>query len=149
MVSQTVVVLTCDLCDADDLVDTHNMVVDGQPIEFEACDKCWGKTLETLAILAKVGRKPSKLTKVSSKKDVMEIPGANWKFSAHALERMGSRHVQPKAACLAADDPEITRGARDPKCQIRVRNNIKVVVNEEKRLILTVAHEHEADEAVA
>lgn len=143
------VVLTCDLCDTDDLVETHNMVVDGTPIEFEACDGCWGKTLASIAILSKVGRKPAKLQKVSSKANVSEFPGETWKFTAHALERMGTRHISPHKACLAADDPQLTRGGRDPYSQVRVRNNIKVVVNEEKRLILTVAHEQEEDEAVA
>jgi hypothetical protein len=149
MASKKVVVISCDLCGTEDLVETHNMVVDGNPIEFEACDSCWGKTLEPIAILAKVGRKPPKLVKVSGRKNVMEFPGESWKFTAHALGRMGSRHISPTQACKAADDPQITRGARDPKAQVRVRNHIKVVVDEERRLILTVSNETEEDEAVA
>lgn len=149
MATRKVIVLTCDMCGTTDLVQTHNMLVDGNAIEFETCDSCWGKTLGPIAVLSKVGRKPAKLQRVSMKADVVDFPGETWKFTAHALERLGSRHISPHQACRAAEDPQLTRGAKDPKCQIRERNNIKVVVNEEKRLILTVANTTEEDEAVA
>lgn len=43
MVSRTIVTLTCDVCGSEDMVESHQLVVDNLMVNGEACMKCWGK----------------------------------------------------------------------------------------------------------
>lgn len=150
MATKEIVVMVCDLCGGDDLVTTHTMVVDGEAIVFETCDKCWAEqVLPPFAALAKAGRKPEPATKVSKRGNVKTMPGTEWKFTSHALLRMGERHIDPTEAVEAADYPEVTRPAREPGLQLRALHGVKVVVNESRRIIVTVAKRDEEVEHVA
>jgi hypothetical protein len=153
MATQTFITLECDLaykgCSKDVDVETHSMALDGTPVEFEACPHCWDGALSLFTEVVKAGREPSRIKKVSQAKNVFDFPGKEWKFTAHALERMGQRHITPDKACRAADYPDLTRGGRDANTQIRVRKGIKVLVDESRGLIVTVAREEDVDENVA
>lgn len=148
MATREIVVWTCDVCGTEDLVDTHIVTVDGHSVEGEACDKCWQAAIAGFAKFANAGRVPE-LTKVSAKKQVMAFPGESWKFTAHALKRMGERHISPVDAARAADDPEIVTPGLNGSGEVRIKGKVKVIVKPEGRLIITAAKRDEEIDRVA
>lgn len=46
MVSRTIVTLTCDVCGAEDMVESHQLIIDNVIVNGEACPKCWGKVVK-------------------------------------------------------------------------------------------------------
>lgn len=141
MVTKTIITYVCDLCEGDDMVETHLVNVDGKAVEAEACLTCWQKVLENLAVFSVAGRP---ITPVKVKKaDVVAFPGESWKFTSHALIRLGERHLDPSQAAFAAEKPEVSRPGRDPETFIHTTGPIKVAIKPKKRLILTVARRNE------
>ena len=141
MSKREVVVLVCDLCESDDLVDTHCVIVDGHAVELEACDPCWADIMEGFAGVARVGRKVK--AKRVKKSEVVPFPGESWSFRHHALIRIGERQLNPVDVAKAADDPEVTHAGRAPGTEVHIRKGIKVVVRPEQRLIITAGDRDE------
>jgi hypothetical protein len=136
MAQKKVIVLVCDLCGTDDLVDTHRIAVDGQAFDAEACDMCWAKVIEPFAKWSKFGRQPrSKTTRTKA----VEWPGTPWQFSSHALQRMGERHITPEQVLRVVDDPEVKRPGSASDQEVWHRGAVKVVVVPERRIIVTTA----------
>lgn len=150
MASKKIVTLVCDICQSDDMVETHILTVDGVTKEAEACWACWNRALTPLLPFSKVGRdvQPPKPVKVK-KADIVPFPGQSWKFTSHALIRLGERHLDPTQAAFAAEKPEINHPGRTPDTEVHVRGPIKVVIQPAKRLILTAARRDEIDDEVA
>lgn len=142
MARREVIVLVCDLCESEDMVETHRVTVDGVTRDAEVCSNCWGTTTACLTAFYAVSREPS--VKVSRVK-AMEWPGTEWRFSSHALQRMGERHVTPEAALKVCDDPELRRPGKASDQEIWTRNGTKVVVVPERRIIVTVARQSDDD----
>lgn len=147
MATREIVTLECDLCGGDDMVQTHTLVVDGSAVECEACLTCWQAIMNYLVPFSKAGRKPTP-TKIR-KKDVVPFPGLAWAFSSHALIRLGERHLDPTHAVKAAEDPELSHPGLQPFTEVRIRDEVKVVIDPRKRLVLTVSKRGEEVESVA
>lgn len=147
MATMRVVVLECDICKGTDLVGTHMISVDGKTVEAEACEPCWQKVVTCLIPFSKAGRVPQP-KKVSAKKDIMPFPGQAWRFTAHALVRLGERHIDPVEAAKAADQPERTE-VRADSAEVRIRKNVKVIVDVRKGLIVTASKRDELVDNVA
>lgn len=147
MATREIIVLSCDCCDSEDMVDTHTMTIDGQSVEAEVCAKCWERLMGAFAGIAKNGRriKPARVKKA----DVLPFPGEAWKFSAHALVRMGERHLDPSKVAEAAEDPTTTHPGLTKGLEVRIRGNIKVVVQPKSRTIITAGGRDEEIENVA
>lgn len=148
MATRQIVTYVCDLDESEDMVEEHTVTVDGMTVVADVCMKDWQEILGCLAGLYSAGRQPVP-KKVSGKANVVDFPGEAWRFSYHALQRMGERRVSPESAVQAAEDPEVVRPGRDNHSEIRSRGKVKVVVDLKKRTILTVAGREEATEDVA
>lgn len=146
MVQRREVVLVCDLCESEDLVQTHRIIVDGQARDAEACDPCWSRTLVAFAAWATQGRTPSR--KKSVAKDVVAWPDTEWKFTSHAMQRMGERKVKPRDVIRCVDMPDVCRPGKASDQEIWTRGTTKVVVVPERMVILTVAKTDEEDATV-
>jgi len=70
------------------------------------------------------------------------VEAGEYKFTAHALERLEEREVPMVAALQAAVHPLVRRPGREPGLLVHERDNTKVVVNPSTRTILTVAQLH-------
>lgn len=145
--TRTIVTFVCDLCESDDMVETHTLNVDGKAVEADACLPCWQKVLENLAVFSVVGR-PITRAKVR-KADVVPFPGESWKFTSHALIRLGERHLNPTQAALAAEKPDVSRPGREPGTLVHTTGPIKVAIDPTRRLILTVARRSEEIETAS
>jgi hypothetical protein len=143
-----IIVDVCDLCGGDDMVETHCMTIDGTSVEAEACVPCWQKVIENLAVFSRVGRRPQP-KKVTARKEIVAFPGESWRFTSHALIRLGERHISPCEAALAAEEPEIAHPGRDGRSEVRIKDKVKVVIDVRKRLVLTVSRREEATVNVA
>lgn len=148
MSTRTVVVLVCDLCGTDDLVSTHTLTVDGTARVAEVCDADWQRIIEAVAPFAKAGRAPE-VTKVSGRKQVVSFPGEPWEFASHCLVRMGERHITPRQAIEAAEAPQVVHPGLEPELEVRIKGNVKAVVNAKRRVIVTVSKRSEEVESVA
>lgn len=137
MASRRVVTLICDLCGGDDMVETHRITVDGTSRDAEACDTCWSKIMGSFAGFASQGREPEK--RRYKKQDVLEWPNTPWKFTNHAMLRMGERRVSPAAVLRVIKEQEIRRPGKHDGEEIWQRGNIKVVVDPARQVITTVA----------
>lgn len=141
MASRTIISYVCDMCDGDDMVETHVLNIDGKAVEADACLTCWQKVLENLAVFSVAGRP---VTPVKVKKaDIVPFPGESWKFTSHALIRLGERHLNPTQAAFAAEKPEVSRPGREPGTLIHTTGPIKVAIDPTRRLILTAAKRSE------
>lgn len=126
------------MCDGEDMVETHRLNIDGKAVEAEACLTCWQKVVENIAVFSVVGR-PVTPTRKVKKADIVPFPGESWKFTSHALIRLGERHLDPSQAAFAAEKPQVSRPGRNPGTLIHTTGPIKVAIDPTRRLILTVA----------
>jgi hypothetical protein len=151
MAVKEVIVNVCDVCDhaePDVVVSAHRVVVDKTGVDIDTCDECWADVTPNLATIQKAGRRiTAKVPKVT--REVVEWPGSRWRFSAHALQRLGERHIDPLDAANVADDPAQTWPGIKPGLEVRSRGGVKVVVNPKSFTIATVSNRDEAEEAVA
>lgn len=65
--------------------------------------------------------------------------GETWTFSTHAEERMQQRNVTATEALWAATNPKTRRPGREPELTVHEADDIKVVVNERRKVIVTVS----------
>lgn len=144
------VVLECDMCGRHEdqvPVDTHTVTVDGHGVEAEVCDECWAKkVVALLAGLSRVGRPASRRKQRQPKIEAHPWPGSSWKFTSHALRRIGERHLDPMQVVEAAEDPTQTYPGKLPESTVHRRGQVKAVVNADRRIIITAALRGEDDE---
>lgn len=145
MATVEIKVLVCDLCGKEDdreatEVCTHTLTVDNHATEFETCGPCWQGILGSVSRVDKVGRTPKRR---KTKAKVHPFPGESWRFSSHALVRMGERHLSPADVVVAAEEPEQRRPGKEADLEVRIRDDIKVVVNPDRREILTASRRDE------
>lgn len=57
MATKVRVILTCDLCQTDEGVDTHALTVDGKSMEFELCKRHWTDLDQRMQTYFTAGRK--------------------------------------------------------------------------------------------
>jgi hypothetical protein len=139
------IVLTCDQCGSEDLVQTQRITVNGKTADAEMCDKCWAKLLTAFGGFISAGRE----VPVGRIPRVVEFPGVSWKFTHHALERMGQRRLNPAQIVQVIEDPEVVRPGNRANLEIRQAYGIKAVVAPDRHSIVTVAHVDEDDEELA
>lgn len=137
------VILVCDLCESQDLVETHRISIDGHVLDAEACDTCWNRMLAAFGTWAVVGQMPKK--KRASIKGAVSWPDTPWRFTAHALERMGKRKVSPSDILRVIDLPDIRRPGEAADEEVWTRGRTKVVVVPNSQVVLTVAYTDESD----
>lgn len=145
MAERREVVLVCDYCEGTDLVDTHRLTLDGHTAEAEACEGCWSGVVATFAAFVTKGRPVPTKSRVPSK---VEWPDTEWHFTHHALQRMGERKLSPHDVLTALARPEVTRPGRASDQELRVRHGVKVVCIPDRRIIMTVAHVDDDDDAL-
>lgn len=139
-----VVILVCDECGEEDggaggKVATRRIVVEETAAEAELCEDDWRTILVAVAVFARVGR-PLPLKSVTGRR-TKAFPGmGGWKFSDHALIRMGERHINPLEVLPVIEDPEVVRPGNAGDLEIRQRSGLKAVVAPERGVIITVAH---------
>lgn len=155
MASREVVINECDLgcgkTDQEVVITTHTIVVDGVGYEFEACDVDWDKKiLRAVATIAKAGRpvkqkRARKQQPAHSGETVYVFPdNGDWQFTAHALQRMGERKMDPVKVIEAVENPtNTTPGFDNTDAVVFWRRGIKVVANPTQARIVTVANRHE------
>jgi hypothetical protein len=140
--------LVCDVCSVDELGDpaagikTHRIAFDGVAMEAEVCKRCTDDLLVGFARFATVGRRVPIRTRIA---DAVPFPGTAWQFSAHALTRLGERHIDPLLAIAAADDPQVTRPGRASDLEVRQRGKVKAVVAPARGVIVTVGGAEDED----
>ena len=145
MVQKKIVVLECDLCGAEgEGVETHRIHIDAIARLAEVCARCWEGIVASFAVFATAGRAPEIKTQKAGK--ALEWPGTPWRFSSHALLRMGQRKVTPQDVLRALDNPEIKRPGKASDQEIWQRGQTKVVVVPDRQVIITVANGSEDDE---
>lgn len=142
MTTRKEVVLVCDQCGAEGgMVQTYRVTVGGVTVEAENCDDCWASLAAAFGAWARSGRTiPPRRTPRGA-----AWPGTPWKFTHHAMERMGQRHINPDRVLGALDDPEVVRPGNGAGEEVRVRGRIKVVCNPERWTVLTVADREQED----
>lgn len=119
------------------MVEKHRIVVDGTARDAEACDTCWSATLALFARWAAQGRAPS--VKKAKVDELVGWPDTEWRFTAHALKRMGERFVKPLDVLKTIAQPEIKRPGEAADEEIWQRGDTKVVVVPSRQVIKTVA----------
>jgi hypothetical protein len=140
--------LVCDVCDRSELddptlgIETHRITFDGVTIEADVCKTDTDGLLATFAVFAKHGRQVPTKTKIVGAKP---FPGTSWRFSSHALIRLGERKIDPTEILPVLDDPTLTRPGNASDLQIRERGRLKAVVAPERGIVITVARSDEAD----
>lgn len=142
MSTKKTVVLICDLCGGEHLVETHRLSIDRHAVELEACDDCWTRVVVKLGPVAAASRPASATIAEKSRRaarKAVAMPGTSWRFTSHALIRMGERHLTPTEVVQAADNPEVERPGTEPGCLIRVAGPIKVVVDPDNQAIITAS----------
>lgn len=146
MASRRVVTLVCDQCggETDDVL-THRVTVDGQTVDAEMCAKCWGKLLTAFGGFVHAGREVRKARIART----VEFPGVEWKFTHHALQRMGERKLNPKRVVQVIEDPEITRPGTAANLEVCTAYGVKVVIDRDRASVVTVAHIGEDDDELA
>lgn len=149
MAQRRTVVLVCDLCGSEgDMVETHRIVIDGTARDAEACESCWSRTIALFATWATAGRAPS--LKKSKLTELHSWPDTEWRFTSHAMQRMGERHVKPLDVLKVIAQPEIKRPGDAADEEIWQRGNTKIVVVPARQAIKTVMkHVNESDYAKA
>lgn len=142
--------LICDVCGRSELdndpaelqIETHRITFDGTTIEGDVCKVDTDGLLASFAVFATHGRKVPTKTKVVGAKP---FPGTSWRFSAHALIRLGERKIDPMEILPVIDKPTVTRPGNASDLQIRERGNLKAVVAPERGIVITVARTDERD----
>jgi len=144
--SKKIVVLECDGCGSEDVdVQTRQISVDGRAVEAEQCPACWQKICTAFAAFASHGRALPLRTPV---KGATPWPGSAWKFSPHALMRLGERKIDPSDIIKTIEQPTITRPGRASDLEIRERGAYKAVVAPARGIVITCARRAEDDDAL-
>lgn len=141
MASSREIILVCDSCETEDrsaMVETHRVTVDGQTREAEMCAGCWQTLMAVFLPFASGGRTPEK--RKVKKSDLVEWPDTPWKFTHHAMKRLGERKISPRRVLKVIAQPELTRPGKFDGDQIWVRDGIQVVVNPDTMHIFTASH---------
>lgn len=73
-------------------------------------------------------------------------PVPSWTISTHAKERMEQRGVGLSEVLLTADSPMTRRPGREPELTVLERDDIKVVVHERRRIVVTVSRKGTEDD---
>jgi hypothetical protein len=139
------VILVCDLCEGteDDVegVETRLLHIDRADIEAEVCTACWARAVRALMPLIKVGRTPkAKPRRLVVQGGTTAWPDTDWTFSAHALMRIGERHLDPQAVIDAVEHHEVSRpSAKLPEAYVREGGGLKVVVIPDRKVIITAS----------
>lgn len=144
MTSRKVIELICDVCGRGEGADveTRRVGVDGVTVEAEVCATDWAGLMESFVVFARHGRKVPTKTKVTG---AVPFPGTSWKFSAHALKRLGERKIDPTEIVRVIDNPGLTRPGNATDLEIRESRTLKAVVAPERGIIITVARHDESD----
>lgn len=147
MASKKVVVLQCDGCGTEvpGEVQTRQISVDGRAVEAEQCSVCWSKVCTAIAVFATHGRPLPLRTPVRGAKP---WPGTTWKFSGHALQRLGERGIDPAEIVKVIEDPTISRPGRASDLEIRERGSYKAVVAPARGIVITCARRAEDDDTL-
>ncbi len=144
-----VIVLVCDWCGADEtttIVRTHTLRVDeGQAVAAEACDNDWQRVIESFAVFAIHGRPVVTQTDQPRKRTppqpAVAFPGTDWRFTFHALQRMGERSISPERALAVVSNPAtVFEGEQKNGAMVHLGRDLRVVLDPERRTILTVAN---------
>jgi len=145
MAQRKEIILVCDLCGVEGFgVETHRVAVDAIARVAEACEKCWAGILAGVALFSKAGREPE--VKATRAGKALDWPDTPWKFSSHALLRMGERHVTPTAVLRVIADPELKRPGKASDQEIWQKGSTKIVVVPERQVIVTVANGEQEDD---
>jgi hypothetical protein len=144
MTQRQVITLVCDLCGHDehetDGVETRRITVELDTAEAEVCSSCWTTTLAHFAFFATHGRTVPRTVRKPAK----PWPGTTWRFTAHALVRIGERKLDPLEILPVLDDPTTVRPGRTSDSVIHERGPYKAVVIPERGVVITVAHKGES-----
>ncbi len=139
--------LVCDTCGRGDrepgvMVATRRVAVDGVTVESEVCEKCWAELMAVFAAFATHGRKVPARTRV---KDAVELPGTSWRWSAHALQRLGERKLDPMEVVRMLAAPDVTRPGNASDLTVCEGRKVKAVVARERGIVITVARQGDQD----
>lgn len=159
MSSREEIVLECDRCGTQRAED-HVETIEVGALEGEACQTCKKEILsDALEMFLDAARptnavRPTMTMRRGNKKDsvvklansaqgmdLLRWPDTPWRVTAHALLRMGERHVLMEDVLALLKDPPVRRpserGIKDT--EIWEDHYTKVVVNPSQKAILTVA----------
>lgn len=145
----TRVELVCGFCgkgqDGGAIVETHELAVDQTAYEEEVCDPCWDKLLIHFAPFATTGRKVKRKARKAPKtsRDAVAFPGTPWRFSSHAMTRLGQRKIDPVELLKMIESPTVTRPGNSDDVEIRENDRLKAVVAPERFVIVTAAYHDE------
>lgn len=143
MTQRQVIVLICDLCghdqDETEGIETRRITVELDTAEAEVCTSCWSTSLAHFAYFATKGRPVPRTTRKSGK----PFPGTTWRFTAHALIRLGERKIDPLEVVPVLDDPTTVLPGRTADSLIHERGTLKAVVVPDRGLVITVARRGE------
>lgn len=147
MTTRKVTTLHCEWCDTSDMTETYSITVNGQKYEFEACPKDYLRHVaEPFAVIARVGRKVTPETvspdeKYSRRSKTAHMPGTDWRFTPHALIRMGERRIDPTDVIAVADNPQttFTSETNDDLFVYTGEKNIRLTVDPSRKVIVTAA----------
>lgn len=139
--------LVCDVCDRDERdldvkVKTHRIAVDAVVLEGELCEDDLTKILVAFDGFSAHARRVPERTRVVGAKP---FPGTEWRFSSHALKRLGERRIDPTEIIAVIDNPSVTRPGNASDLEIRERGRLKAVVAPERAIVVTVAKTDERD----
>lgn len=143
--------LVCDACGRSDqgphavTVLTRQVAVDGVAVEAELCDDDWAGLMASFAVFATHGRRVPTKTRVVGAK---QLPGSEWRWSAHALVRLGERKIDPMQIVKMLEAPEVTRPGNATDLTICEGKGLKAVVAFERGIVITVARHDETDGAM-
>lgn len=146
MATITRVTLHCEWCDTTDMVETYSITVNGQKYEFEACPADYAERIVTpFGAIARTGRKvtPDKVAsdpKYTRRTKVEAMPGTEWRFTFHALTRMGQRRISPADVIAVAENPEMTHTSEsDDALFVYQGGKVRLTVDPTRKTIVTAA----------
>lgn len=163
MTSRAVVVLECDRCGTQKPEDGVETITLGG-LEGEACKGCrkeiFSDAFEMWMEAARRGvdtPRQVRATRAKRKDSValansvagltlMQWPNTPWRFTSHALQRMGERFVMMEDLLPVLKHPDVTRpGDKNDGVEVWLGGRLKVVVNPEQHAVLTVAMRDEGE----
>jgi hypothetical protein len=83
------------------------------------------------------GREPVK--KRIKEADLLQWPDTPWRFTSHAILRMGERKVRPADVLRVLSYQDVRRPGHLDGEEIWTRDDVKVVVNPDRQIVKTVA----------
>lgn len=147
MATITRVALHCEWCDTTDMVETYSITVNGQKYEFEACPADYAERIVVpFGVIAKAGRRVTPEVaaqptgRYTKRTKVSPMPGTDWRFTAHALIRMGERRLSPMDVIAVAENPEVTHTSEHDDTLFNYQaGNIRLTVDPGRKAIITAA----------